>query len=1261
MKVLQIYRFLKWIKHFVPLLSDSIRNRFAVGFFFTVLFLLSGYRLYANHPLHKTAVTGITLEYAEWNYYKKITINTSATGAGINTNQTGYPLLVRLNASNFDFSQTMTDGEDIRFVKSDGTALNYEIERWDNALQLAEIWVKIDTVYGNNANQYIGLRWGNTAVTSLSDGKGVFETGFGFVGVWHLGEEGGVVQYAYKDATAYNHHGTGQNMTETADVDGIIGRAQIFDGVDDYIMVDDDDNLEPSAITISAWINIISTSIYKGNILHKGLNSAYRYRVTLNSQLEFINSESNPKNILTSDVGSINENQWIYTAISGDASGIKMYANGILLTSNTVGLVQGNTTRPLEIGSCAFWKEYFNGIIDEARVENTARSADWIKLNYEIQRSDQKVVTVAPGPGITKPTVTVNSQKTTVFSPEITGTVSDTGAVVTVTVNEKNYSAEVLGDGQWRLAAGIVADLQSGVYDVIATAVNVLGEGVDNTIDELEILQLYPEIEFTDLLTNIPSPEISGTINDPEATVTVSLLDSVYSAVNQGTGVWLLAAGIIASLPEDTIQIIVSAINKYNFTTTDTGVVILDLSVPVVTGLSPRDNRTNPQPSLNISFNEIVFMGQGNIFLVPEAPLLQTYAFDVTSANVIGWGTDRLSFTPDSALNLGTDYHVLIDSGCVKDGVGNFYEGISDSSYWKFTIGSSNDPFIDSIAPVSSPGWYNKGDTIRIRIHFSQQVSLTGGDARAKLETGNDDGIIVISPFALTDFIDLEYVVRIGDSTQKLDFINIETDPGAIAANNDGNLLIFSLNAGNNLSTRGIYKVDGIPPGIKELSPVTNAVVMSTLTEYTLEQDVYSCMISWGEGKYNNIPLTGEESIQTKNLSGEYLKAGTHSVLMDEQKLRKGATYKVSILVADSAGNTSSTSNLLVRLTLPPSVLIVRPRDTSVSMQERFFFRAFGIDTIGGGNTEIPLDSVVWSASGAGLINSSGFFAPYNLGKATVIASLGIMTDTVNVSVTSTVNSFKRQGDTVQVGGNIELIVPPMAGAVDTAITITDYSSLLLPANMVSAGPAIVFQAVGNNPPLVLDSIAILRFRIDTTLIGVGQDHKVQVYRKTTYGYVLSSSVLKNGWLTIQTDTLGTFIMAVDIEQPQVTLISPVQEVRDGSMFNITYRASDNIYNPQAFLHLYKGGIGDSIVTLSYIKNKEQKIEIPANKITLKGFGYALEITDGVNSTFSEVIDMKITNREAIQSVAGSFQSGMYQMISIPLIPQHNYRDSLLT
>ena len=100
--------------------------------------------------------------YADWSFSQTITVNTSSTGANVAGNVTNFPMLVRLNPSNFGgFAATLANGADIRFANSKGIHLPYQIERWvPGSLDTAEIWVLLDTVFGNNATQAFTMYWG---------------------------------------------------------------------------------------------------------------------------------------------------------------------------------------------------------------------------------------------------------------------------------------------------------------------------------------------------------------------------------------------------------------------------------------------------------------------------------------------------------------------------------------------------------------------------------------------------------------------------------------------------------------------------------------------------------------------------------------------------------------------------------------------------------------------------------------------------------------------------------------------------------------------------------------------------------------------------------------------------------------------------------------------------------------------------------------------------------------------------------------------
>lgn len=96
---------------------------------------------------------------------------------------------------------------------------------------------------------------------------------------------------------------------------------------------------------------------------------------------------------------------------------------------------------------------------------------------------------------VTDPTVTVNSLTTNQPQPALSGTVSEVGADVVVTINGVNYTATVTGT-TWTLPSGVIAPaLGDGIYDVEVMAADLAGNiGIDMTTDELVIDTVRPTV-----------------------------------------------------------------------------------------------------------------------------------------------------------------------------------------------------------------------------------------------------------------------------------------------------------------------------------------------------------------------------------------------------------------------------------------------------------------------------------------------------------------------------------------------------------------------------------------------------------------------------------------------------------------------------------------------------------------------------------------------------------------------------------------------
>jgi|GEM_PF-3013568 len=325
-----------------------------------------------------------------WTNHKNVVLNTF--NAGITANVTGFPLLVRLDSTNAAiFTQAKTGGADLRFTKGDNTTrLPHQIESWNATTKTAAIWVLVDTVKANLNNQTLRMHWGNSAAADSSSGAQVFKTSGGFQAVWHMN--------GTTDETDATTNGiTATAVVTPAPATGMVGAARQFTGTEYFRATGSASGPlnfpYESNFTISAWINPVDL-VAHGVIVSKH-DLDYALKLDQNNQLEFFefNGSWNAVNSPT------NPNEWIHAVGVQNGANAALYVNGVLVNDAIIATSGGgsrNEAVDLTIGaeptSNTAVRRFFIGLIDELRMSNVSRSADWAKVDYATQRPGQTVV-----------------------------------------------------------------------------------------------------------------------------------------------------------------------------------------------------------------------------------------------------------------------------------------------------------------------------------------------------------------------------------------------------------------------------------------------------------------------------------------------------------------------------------------------------------------------------------------------------------------------------------------------------------------------------------------------------------------------------------------------------------------------------------------------------------------------------------------------------------------------------------------------------
>ena len=188
------------------------------------------------------------------------------------------------------------------------------------------------------------------------------------------------------DSTANAHHGAAHaSMNVFNQVPGQIDGSLDFDGGDDEVSTASTTALDNApAVTLEAWVKADSQSEW-ASVIQKRSNASSLVPVTIGVRASGVPRFGVWTATFTPiDSASALSNVWTHLVGVYDGNDLRLYRNGSLdagPTSKTGNLVAA--TRPFYIGRNPFDAVTFTGGIDEVRVSDSARSADWIAAQYK--------------------------------------------------------------------------------------------------------------------------------------------------------------------------------------------------------------------------------------------------------------------------------------------------------------------------------------------------------------------------------------------------------------------------------------------------------------------------------------------------------------------------------------------------------------------------------------------------------------------------------------------------------------------------------------------------------------------------------------------------------------------------------------------------------------------------------------------------------------------------------------------------------------
>lgn len=324
-------------------------------------------------------------------FRKPITINRNRLGSSCTSDLFDFPVLIVIMSDN-DLRTTTNGGHvdsdlghDIIFT--DGTLqLDHELEYYGGSGGNLMAWVRVP-ILSESSNTVIYINYGNAcAAAPTQNPAGVWD--LNYVGVWHLKEQTGL----HSDSTDPANDAVQMSVTTQGDNIGQIDGADYFDGIDDYIRVGNAADLNPSNITVEAWINATSLpSTYPRIISKETDTTANPYNLFIRQsiqRLRFCVGTGDPATERCTGDALINPDTWYHVAGTYDGSDLITYLNGDLdLVRADTDTVIVDPGTDLHIGNNPTLARQFDGIIDEVRISNIVREPCWLETGYSNQNN----------------------------------------------------------------------------------------------------------------------------------------------------------------------------------------------------------------------------------------------------------------------------------------------------------------------------------------------------------------------------------------------------------------------------------------------------------------------------------------------------------------------------------------------------------------------------------------------------------------------------------------------------------------------------------------------------------------------------------------------------------------------------------------------------------------------------------------------------------------------------------------------------------
>ncbi len=325
----------------------------------------------------------------------EVTIPSSSVDADL----VDFPLLIADDNMPTRFWRSVaSDGSDIWFLAEDGTTkLESELVYIDVPNKRLEVYVK--TNLSSSIDTVIFLNYGNFNL-SITNDEGVWDSNF--VMVQHMGQDPSGSAPQLLDSTDKDNYGTsGGSMTSDDLIDGLHGKAIVFDGINDRFEIPEagiTTDLDGAAqIVIEAIVvpNAADIAATETTILYNTGHTTNTFILLrlLDGHLGIAarSTQSDTlQSLLDDTVLLVAGNTYHLVAlIDYTTENFKLYVNGSLVkeassgTFNQAAYTKDTPSEPTKIGSNFNDGILWNNSIEDIKISKATRNIEWIKATHD--------------------------------------------------------------------------------------------------------------------------------------------------------------------------------------------------------------------------------------------------------------------------------------------------------------------------------------------------------------------------------------------------------------------------------------------------------------------------------------------------------------------------------------------------------------------------------------------------------------------------------------------------------------------------------------------------------------------------------------------------------------------------------------------------------------------------------------------------------------------------------------------------------------